>query len=169
MRLFGGIGQLSDDRNDLHHQQFLCYTSLMTHVARTLPVNWLNTSPTPQAYWQMSSQCIYGTVRSMCTKQSHSYVIWVAEWIFIHHVARRENSEPWCHCIDCCTSLKSSCTYRQVHSMRSKVYNLLSVNMTDVEHSQATGNKKLLVFTFTLRKLFSVSFQVIADAANESE
>jgi len=53
--------------------------------------------------------------------------------------------------------------------MRSKVYNLLSVNMTDVEHSQATGNKKLLVFTFTLRKLFSVSFQVIADAANESE
>jgi len=129
-----------------------------------------------------------------CEQQSSSYITWVSERVFMLHIARCQNSDSWSPCID--SGSKLMCTYCQVHSMRSKVYNLQTqryyrdlvisefwyysgCKMSWSNHTQATGRrivsskknreKDLLVLPLPLRKLLPVSLQIIADAANELE
>ena len=112
----------------------------------------------------------------------HQYtdLVWVTERVLIHNVARCENSGGWSQRVD--TGLKSTCGDREANSVRPKVYNLHRSFLRSLQfvilyaqtrifesNTHKLGWTWQILLAFTLRKLFSESCQVIADAASEPE
>ena len=95
-------------------------SSLLTGATCTIVYNQALHSDAPEGSLNRAQTCIE-TV-SKRKQGGKSYLVWVTERIFIHHIPGCENSGCWSQSIN--TSLKSACGDCKANSIWSKVYNL---------------------------------------------
>ena len=108
LHLLCGIAQLALHRHNLHN-------SLQSGFG----FRWARGQPKTERK-HASRHMVIQTKES--ESNGKSYLVWVTERIFIHHIPGCENSGCWSQSIN--TSLKSACGDCKANSIWSKVYNL---------------------------------------------